>query len=708
MGWKKRLWGVLLIITALIIMQLPVSEADAAASASDFKMEGSTLVKYRGTETNVSIPDTVTVIGESAFEDNKTVELVVIPKSVKRIEAYAFWGCEKLDTVVLGKGLREVGDFAFTRCTGLEQITIPSNITRIGMDAFADCVNLKDVSMAPEVSDIAESAFNGCYQVIFHCEPGSAGDLYAQSFYERLSERPEYEDVPDYQPGYQPDTSTDSGEIAVPAPLPENEPSPETSPGEVLGSTKVVGNRAVVFLDNSSPSVLQGTIPQTEEETAAGLMGNTAEVIPKYTIVDGLIVADQAYYQNRELKQAVLPDGIREIGQFSFARSNVEQVTIPEGVTDIGYGAFYHCDLLAQISLPNTLQRVEPKAFAHTLWMEEFLASGEEYLISGGVLAAYNGSGGVLTIPEGVRVIAGEAFRGHTGITQVHFPDSVESIGEGAFEGCGSLQGITLEEGCVRIADRAFYGCPLESVALPASLRQMGLQAFGETTQLQMAGEPPEQTCELSAKRLSNFAYRGAAQSNETAEGVRVEGLDGAAAELEGAAAGYRLTVRQESLEEWEKAFTRNLAIPLPESFTGYTLELTDASGIPITRLGKQSLTVTIPLPEELTGRMVSLAALDRNGQLESVSYERVRLGNTQMLRFSLQYVSAVGCYSDGTPYQGEEPEDILNVETVSLNNMSQPPAVTDNLTAGKYIVGMAFLATGLILLLARGKIRKR
>ena len=113
---RKRLYGVLLVIAALVIMQLPVSEADAAtSSASDFTMEGSTLVKYRGKEKNVSIPNTVEVIGEGAFEENKNIELVVIPNSVKKIEPYAFWGCDNLDTVVLGKGLNEVGGLCLCR-----------------------------------------------------------------------------------------------------------------------------------------------------------------------------------------------------------------------------------------------------------------------------------------------------------------------------------------------------------------------------------------------------------------------------------------------------------------------------------------------------------------------------------------------------------------------------------------------------------------
>ena len=116
---RKKLVGVLMIVASLIIMQLPVSEADAASSsASDFRIEGSTLVKYRGTEKNVSVPDTVKTIAQGAFEDDTNVELVVLPNSVERIESYAFWGCENLDTVVLGKGLSAVGDYAFAGCSG--------------------------------------------------------------------------------------------------------------------------------------------------------------------------------------------------------------------------------------------------------------------------------------------------------------------------------------------------------------------------------------------------------------------------------------------------------------------------------------------------------------------------------------------------------------------------------------------------------------
>ena len=93
MNHKKWMAVIALAVTALILTHLPVSEADAAASASDFQTQGSTLVKYRGTEERVTIPDTVEVVGESAFENNQKVQFVVIPKSVKRLDAYVFWGC---------------------------------------------------------------------------------------------------------------------------------------------------------------------------------------------------------------------------------------------------------------------------------------------------------------------------------------------------------------------------------------------------------------------------------------------------------------------------------------------------------------------------------------------------------------------------------------------------------------------------------------
>ena len=84
--------------------------------------------------------------------------------------------------------------------------------------------------------------------------------------------------------------------------------------------------------------------------------------------------------------------------------------------------------------LPDTVTRVEAKAFTHTGWMDDFEENSmDDYLISGDILVAYKGDLPEVTIPDGVRVIADEAFRSHTELKKVHLPASVTNIGDSAF-----------------------------------------------------------------------------------------------------------------------------------------------------------------------------------------------------------------------------------------------------------------------------------
>jgi len=710
---RKRLSGILLIIAALIIMQLPVSEADAASSsASDFKIERGVLVKYRGTETNVSIPDTVETIGEGAFEDNTRVELVVVPNSVKRIDAYAFWGCDNLDTVVLGKGLTAVGDFAFAGCGGLEQMTIPSNILSIGISAFADCVNLRDISIGPETTDIDESAFNGCYRLTFHCEPGTVADKYAQEFYERQKEIPEYQDVPEY-----PDENQ-TGEDPVP-PVPDNNvpdtPSATPVPGNVLGSTQIVGNHAVFFIDNTLPVVMSSLegLPSAEDTSApvGNLMQAAGEGVSKYTIVDNRIIADQAYYRNGELGEVEIPLGIVELGQFSFARSSVTGVEVPVGVREISYGAFYHCDSLERVSLPGSVISVEPKAFSYTPWMENFLGgmtvegneSGDEnYLISGGVLVAYRGTDSQAVIPDGVRVIAAEAFQNHGELESVALPDSLTVIGEGAFEGCGNLKALSLGSQVQQVMDRAFEGCGLQQVTLPESVEKVGIRAFGNA-EVAFAGEAFEipNSYETTASRLSNEDYRNL--TGEPGEaGVTVVGMEHAFAKLDGAARSYTLTVsRLEDISALEQACVRSFKTSAPESMAAYDLELIDSSAIPITKLGHQTLTVVLPVPEGLSGQKLQVLTLDRNGQPELLAAERVMMDGIESVRFQTNHLSPFGIYSLGA--------DDMQEISVELTSQSSGPDVAESggvASVSKMVISGLMLALG-ILLIVMGTVQR-
>lgn len=425
MNHKKWMAVIALAVTALILTHLPVSEADAAASASDFQTQGSTLVKYRGTEERVTIPDTVEVVGESAFENNQKVQFVVIPKSVKRLEAYVFWGCNNLEEVVLGKGLTAVDEYSFAGCTGLKQITIPENVQSIDAQAFAGCVNLTDIYIPATVTVIAEDAFLNCDNVTIHADEGSVAAQFSQKLAEQKNRDPLVTAAPVQTPTAvsRPDTQATTEPVSTATPAPVATPVP----GNVLGSTIIVGNHALVMVHPGEEKVQQGyTEPEAGQET-----GEEQDITAE---TENGKIPEWMYYRNQSVSAVTIPEGTTEIGRFAFSRSSLRTVTIPEGVTVIDYAAFYHCDNLDNVVLPDTVNTVGAKAFTHTGWLDDFEENSmDDFLISGDILVAYKGNLPEVVIPDGVRVIAEEAFRNHTELKKVHLPASVTDIGNDAF-----------------------------------------------------------------------------------------------------------------------------------------------------------------------------------------------------------------------------------------------------------------------------------
>ena len=395
------------------------------ASASDFQTQGSTLVKYRGTEERVTIPDTVEVVGESAFENNQKVQFVVIPKSVKRLDAYVFWGCNNLEEVVLGKGLTAVDEYSFAGCTGLKQITIPENVQSIDAQAFAGCVNLTDIYIPATVTVIAEDAFLNCDNVTIHADEGSVAAQFAQKLAEQKNRDPLVTAAPVQTPTAvsRPDTQATTEPVSTATPAPVATPVP----GNVLGSTIIVGNHALVMVHPGEEKVQQGyTEPEAGQET-----GEEQDITAE---TENGKIPEWMYYRNQSVSAVTIPEGTTEIGRFAFSRSSLRTVTIPEGVTVIDYAAFYHCDNLDNVILPDTVNTVGAKAFTHTGWLDDFEENSmDDFLISGDILVAYKGNLPEVVIPDGVRVIAEEAFRNHTELKKVHLPASVTDIGNDAF-----------------------------------------------------------------------------------------------------------------------------------------------------------------------------------------------------------------------------------------------------------------------------------
>ena len=95
-----------------------------------FAFAGNTTVK------SILIPETVTAIGQGAFENCVELESVNLPGNIKMIDSYTFNGCKKLKEITIPAGVGYIGEEAFADCVSVESIVIPANVKKIGKFAF--------------------------------------------------------------------------------------------------------------------------------------------------------------------------------------------------------------------------------------------------------------------------------------------------------------------------------------------------------------------------------------------------------------------------------------------------------------------------------------------------------------------------------------------------------------------------------------------
>lgn len=151
-----------------------------------------------------------------------------------------------------------------------------------------------------------------------------------------------------------------------------------------------------------------------------------------YTVTE---IGDQAFWGCNTLTKVTLPNTVDKIGYQAFCKcSNLTNVTIPEGVTKIGQAAFYGCSQLTSITIPSTIKNMD-EAF------------------SGNTALSH------VTLTEGISKISSMAFKGCTGLTEIKVPMSVDQICPNAFNGCTSLKGVLLEKNIKIININAFKDC---------------------------------------------------------------------------------------------------------------------------------------------------------------------------------------------------------------------------------------------------------
>ena len=110
----------------------------------------------------VTLPSSMTRIGEQAFRGCSSLVSITIPDSVTSIGDQAFYGCSSLARITIGSGVVSIGREAFRDCSSLVNITIPDSVASIGGGAFDDCSSLSSISIGSGVTSIGMRAFDGC------------------------------------------------------------------------------------------------------------------------------------------------------------------------------------------------------------------------------------------------------------------------------------------------------------------------------------------------------------------------------------------------------------------------------------------------------------------------------------------------------------------------------------------------------------------
>ncbi len=369
-------------------------------------------------------------------------------------------------------GLTSIDD-AFYNCSRLTYVTIPESVTSIGYSAFRNCSGLTSITIPNSVTSIGGGAFDGT------------------KWYNN-----------------QPDGLVYAGKVAYKykGTMPEGT--------EIVIKDGTLGIAGSAFWNCSGLTSI--TIPNSVTSIGRSAFSRTAWYDNQ---PDGLVYAGKVAYEYKgtmpEGTEIVIRDGTLGIAAEAFFRQPgltcMTSITIPESVTNIGDWAFNGCGSLTSITIPNSVTSIGEGAFAWCSGLTSVYISNNVTSIGEGAFMGCSGlksiaveSGNIKydsrdncnaiietasntliagcensTIPESVTSIGEGAFNDCDGLTSITIPESVTSIGNFAFNDCDGLTSVTIPNSVTNIGNNAFRDCRgLTSVIIGSSVTSIGESAF--------------------------------------------------------------------------------------------------------------------------------------------------------------------------------------------------------------------------------------
>jgi hypothetical protein len=396
--------------------------------------------------TSVTIPNSITSIGQGAFDDTPLTS-VTIPNSVTTIEDYAFRRT-KLTSVTIPNSVTTIGNYAFYR-TPLTSVTIPNSVTTIGNGAFSSCSNLRTITV-----DSKNSAFSSADGVLF---------------------------------------SKDKKTLLT---YPGGKANSYTIPNGVT----TIGESAF-----SSPSLTSVTIPNSV--TTIGDYAFWGTKLTNVTIPNSVTSIGGNAFARAQLTSVTIPNSVKSIGGGAFEENQLTSVSIPAGVKNIGYLVFRtnpittitaqaNADGLSAYDLPGEFdfiyEQQGKKAGTYTMKGSNYngLLDIAAWQLNGAslnglIIGKYTGKESAFQIPERINgqpviAIGSAAFQRwstEVELTSITIPSTVVYIGGYAFN-ANKLTQVTIPKSVTRIAGMAFYGNSINKLVLVDGLVSIGSGAF--------------------------------------------------------------------------------------------------------------------------------------------------------------------------------------------------------------------------------------
>ncbi|MGN1194572.1 MAG: leucine-rich repeat protein [Acutalibacteraceae bacterium] len=242
-----------------------------------FNKNQTSLIQYPigNARTSITIPDSVTSIGNFALSDCINLTRITIPDSVMSIGNWAFSGCSSLASITIPDGVTSIAEGVFYRCSSLTSITIPDSVTSIGNFALSDCSNLTSITIPDSVTSIV------------------GGALYNTAWYNN-----------------QPDCLVYAGKVAYEY----KGDMPENTQIVLEEGTKSISDKAFLGCGNLTSI----TIPDSVTS-----IGNNAfeycSSLTSITIPDGVTsIGNRVFYGCRSLTSITIPDSVTSIGDLAF------------------------------------------------------------------------------------------------------------------------------------------------------------------------------------------------------------------------------------------------------------------------------------------------------------------------------------------------------------------------------------------------------